>query len=146
LSNNFLLIFLLNYLARVYRDLLIPYVAGGALASSGYYLFYHQMWTKNSSWSPFWDQIVGYGIYGSILTSAFIHPAQWWLGLYGGAAFGLVAYTFMYGNAFGNKSTKGYSIQLPGLTEEERARQNARDHIHQLSMTEAVTPRNLINL
>jgi len=131
---------------EVYRDLIIPYVIGGGLASAGYYTFYYQMWTKNSGWSPFWDQVIGYGIYSSVLTTVFLHPSHWYMGFYAGAAFGLCSYYLTKGNLWGNRSTKGYTIELPGMTEEERAKQTNRDFIHALSMTEAVTPRNLINL
>lgn len=126
--------------------MLIPYALGGAVVGGGYYLFYYKFWTNGSSLSPMWDQITGYAVYGSILAACFIHPKVWWAGLYAGAAIGLLSYSLIYGNVFGNKSAVGYVTELPGLTEEERERQRERDMIHEFTLHNAINRRILTDL
>jgi len=130
----------------MYRDFVVPYMIGGGLAGAGYYLFYHKWWTKNSTWHPMWDKITGYGIYGSLLTMLLIHPGLYWAGFYGGATFGLISFFLHQGNLWGNTTTQGFAIELPGLTEEEREKQDAKDTIHWLSMHQALNYKTLINI
>ena len=128
------------------REFLIPYAVGGGAAGAGFYLFYHEFWAKNSSWSPMWDQIVGYGIYGAALSSCLLHPGLWWAGMWGGATVGLVSNHLVYGNIFSQKGSQGFSIELPGLSEEERDRQKARDYIQALGMNEPIVRKSIIDL
>jgi len=133
-------------LFRLYRDFLTPYMLGGGLVGSSFYLFYYKWWTKNSSWSPMWDKITGFGIFGSLLSVLLIHPGLYWAGFYAGATVGLASFFMYQGNIWGNVSTPGFHIELPGLTEEEREKQRNKDTIHWLSLNDAVNSKTLIKL
>lgn len=93
-----------------------------------------------------WDATVGYGIYGAVVASCFLHPSLWWAGMWGGATVGFVSNHLVYGNIFSNKGTQGFSIPLPGLSEEERDRQKARDYIQALGMNEPIARKAIIDL
>lgn len=93
-----------------------------------------------------WDQIVGYGIYGTVLATCFLHPSVWWAGMWGGATFGLVSNYLVYGNIYSQRGSQGFSIPVPGLTEEEREQQKARDYIQALGMNEPIVRKSIIDL
>ena len=80
----------------MYKSLLAPYIAGGALAGASWYIWYHLVWTANSNKSLAADHFFGYGIYGMALATFFFHPRHYWAGfLLGGAVGKIKIYLFI---------------------------------------------------
>lgn len=125
---------------------MLPYTIGGGLIGAGHYMFYYKWWTKDSSWSPLYDKITGFGIEGTLLASLLIHPGLYWAGAMAGAGLGFFSYFAYQGNLWQNSSTKGFEIELPGLTPEEREKQKNKDIIHWMSLNEGLNRKVQINL
>jgi hypothetical protein len=125
----------------------IHYGIAGAGAGLAYYYLYEIGFAQHmKSEDRFETMVVGHGLFGSALISALVHPKLWWAGLYGGAFFGFAYWFLIYGNHWNNKGSKGFAIELPGLTEEEREKQQLKDYIQQLGERPHIKSKSLIDL
>jgi len=127
----------------VVKDAIMPYTVTGAGLGISIYLF-SSWWRTNSNHSLGWDMVTGGAILGALSASALVNPGVWYLGMWAGGFTGFGIWFTVYGNAFTNRDVSSFEIKLPGLTEEERIKQKAKDYIHDLSMQPPL--KNLVNL
>lgn len=122
----------LTCIYRVQLKFVVPWALAGAAVKTFHYYFYDLMWRKHSLCSGLLDSVTGHAIMGAIL-GAIVHPKFWFFpGAFIGALAGFLFHDIYFGNHFSIKDPKNFSYQLPGLTEEERKRQDYKDEIEHL--------------
>ena len=72
------------------------------------------------------------------LVVTLINPRYWVGGLLGGAFLGCAYSQFRTGLSARYRGNTGSKILIPGMTEEQRLKQDQKDHIHQLSLQQGL--------
>lgn len=119
---------------NVYYHMVVPDVLGGAILGMSYHAYFNVFGSDAPGDQIWWNRLVGGAIFGTAAVSLFARPNLWWMGFYGGGLLGLSAYTWAHANMAHTKGTVGSVILVPGLSDEQRARQARKDHIHALSL------------
>eukprot|EP01016_Furgasonia_blochmanni_P006286 TRINITY_DN1251_c0_g3_i5.p1 TRINITY_DN1251_c0_g3~~TRINITY_DN1251_c0_g3_i5.p1 ORF type:complete len:343 (-),score=82.97 TRINITY_DN1251_c0_g3_i5:61-984(-) len=132
---------------KLYKELAKPYLIAGAAVGGSYYLMFHVFppFGGHSNDGSFWTRdILGHAIFGSIWSAILWNPVYWWAGFWFGGFAGFGWATAFKGNYFSNKSSPlGYTVQLPGLTEDEIKKQEYKDYIENLGMFQGYKNHNI---